>query len=474
MSLCILPASEVAYTSIIAGKEAMTLKKGELPFASLSCFIPRNSVSGEVQVSQPFRAKANDLPFAFSLFGPVTDGRLLDKLKSAIAVPVIQKANGDVQYSFLERHIDAETIAKSIITNILSSAKSRPLTLSSLCFVIPDSYSTLKRKALIRLVRESALNEDIQIRLVNQSAAMAASVMKYCSGASNKLFLRIDTEGTTISVYSMSKVHATPVISVSDSTVIETDILSATLNACVKRLERNGFRALLQIVAKEARQKEFCRYLEVVRRHYATGEVAEIELDDGAEEEVLAEDCDEAVKSALPSLLNMIENCMLLSDVSMAKIDEIVLSGATMHHPLWREMLKKEYGKEVSVVSEDEICMSGNQIAASKSPAVAQGTQSAYSVSLGDDAVLCIPSGSSYPCQMPTKKCSFSYQSGVSSKDLLVIEQRFCDKQGVVVDRKPLKTIRVSDVYQLGVTMSIDANGLVLTQVEESAKNSDV
>ena len=75
---------------------------------------------------------------------------------------------------------------------------------------------------------------------------------------------------------------------------------------------------------------------------------------------------------------------------------------------------------------------------------------------------------------MPTKKCSFSYQSGVSSKDLLVIEQRFCDKQGVVVDRKPLKTIRVSDVYQLGVTMSIDANGLVLTQVEESANNSDV
>lgn len=75
---------------------------------------------------------------------------------------------------------------------------------------------------------------------------------------------------------------------------------------------------------------------------------------------------------------------------------------------------------------------------------------------------------------MPTKKCSFSYQSGVSSKDLLVIEQRFCDKQGVVVDRKPLKTIRVSDVYQLGVTMGIDANGLVLTQVEESAKNSDV
>ena len=55
-----------------------------------------------------------------------------------------------------------------------------------------------------------------------------------------------------------------------------------------------------------------------------------------------------------------------------------------------------------------------------------------------------------------------------------MIEQRFCDKQGVVVDRKPLKTIRVSDVYQLGVTMSIDANGLVLTQVEESANNSDV
>ena len=62
----------------------------------------------------------------------------------------------------------------------------------------------------------------------------------------------------------------------------------------------------------------------------------------------------------------------------------------------------------------------------------------------------------------------------MSSKDLLVLEQRFGDKSPAVGERKNLNELREGDVYQLQVTMNLDENGFVITDVKRNKTSTEL
>lgn len=132
-----------------------------------------------------------DLPFSFALFGPGLDGRLVRVLKSACSVTAQQKANGDIQYVHNGRTIDVETVVNTVFSNIVSKVRDAQGSIRTLGFVVPDHFSVLRRAALFRMVKGNLLNEDVKVKLVNQSATIAASCMKHVPEKCNMLIVRI-------------------------------------------------------------------------------------------------------------------------------------------------------------------------------------------------------------------------------------------------------------------------------------------
>ena len=475
MATCIFPTSEVVYAAAIKDGVVQLLGRGNQPISSSTCYLPRNATKDSIKTISPFKSMEQDLPFSFALFGPGLDGRLVRVLKSACSVTAQQKANGDIQYVHNGRTIDVETVVNTVFSNIVSKVRDAQGSIRTLGFVVPDHFSVLRRAALFRMVKGNLLNEDVKVKLVNQSATIAASFVKHVPEKCNMLIVRIDTEGLTVSIYSIDRKQATPVISVSDTSVTEVDVLKATLDAFVRRVESAGLAPEFKKMDENMRIRKECRYLEIIRSLYAmTNEDATIELSDGKEEEIGEDDCGEAVRSLVAPVFNMIENCVLLSNMSLAMINGIVVSGCTTRFPAWTEALKQKYRKEVTYVSDSDMCCEGVEMVSGMVSSVKQCSQAAYSVGLDSDQVLCIPSGTCFPSSRLEKKCALTYTSGVSSKDLLVLEQRFGDKSPRVVDRKNLNELREGVVYQLQVTMNLDENGFVITDVKRNKTSTEL
>ena len=55
-----------------------------------------------------------------------------------------------------------------------------------------------------------------------------------------------------------------------------------------------------------------------------------------------------------------------------------------------------------------------------------------------------------------------------------MLEQQFGDKSPRVVDRKNLNELREGDVYQLQVTMNLDENGFVITDVKRNKTSTEL
>lgn len=475
MAVCIFPTSEVAYVSAINDGVIQSCGYRDEPFSSLTCYIPRNAPKNSIKQISAFKSMEQDLPFSFSLFGPNLDGRLVRVLKSACSVTIQQKPNGDVQYVHPSNTVDAETAVRAAFSNILSKIKDAHGSTKTLGFVIPDHTPMIKRRLLFQMVRDTMLNEDVGVKLVNQSAAIAASHRKRVPSKCKILIIRVDTDGLTVSIYEVDRNQATAIISISDTSLTEVDVLKATLDAFVHRVETAGLTPEFKEKEENIRIRKECRYLEMIRRYYAMeNEDVSVDLNDGAEDIINENDCGEAITSLLAPVFNMIENCLLLSNTSMAMISDIVLSGCTTRCHVWSDALKQKYKKEVTYVNDSTICCNALEMVAGMVTSVKQYSQATYSVGLDMDRVLCIPSATCFPSAPFEKKCALTYTEGVSSKDLLVFEQRYCDKSPVVVDRKTLNAHHEGGVYQLVVTMNMDENGYVITNVKDNRASSDL